>query len=55
MENLKQEVFTTFRKHPVLSAISLIGSVYIFTLIALAIVVTISPESQIGAMVENLF
>ena len=55
MENLKKEVLTTFKQHPVLTVMSVVCSVYVFSLIALAVIVTVSPESHIGSMVENLF
>ena len=55
MENLRKEVFTTFKQHPVLTVMSVVCSVYVFSLIALAVIVTVSPESHIGNMVENLF
>lgn len=55
MKNLTQGVTSTFKQSPLLTVITAVFTAYIATLITLAIIVTIAPQSTIGSMVDNLF
>ena len=51
MEKLK----TTFKQSPLLTILSVVFSVYIASLMFLAVIVAVEPQSKIGNIVDNLF
>ena len=55
MKNLTQGVTSTFKQSPLLTVLTAAFTTYIASLITLAVIVTIAPESAIGMMVDNLF
>ena len=55
MKNLTQGVTSTFKQSPLLTVLTAAFTAYIASLITLAVIVTIAPQSTIGTMVDNLF
>jgi len=55
MKNLTQGVSSTFKQNPLLTVLTAVFTTYIASLITLAVIVTIAPQSTIGSMIDNLF
>ncbi|MGG9972690.1 hypothetical protein ACQ33O_12935 [Ferruginibacter sp. SUN002] len=55
MKNLTNGISSTFKQNPLLTILTGVFSVYILSLLALVVIVTVAPESSIGSMVDNLF